>query len=199
MPRESYAKWNYDSFDATGLKELTQAMGRFKVRVVSIDGSNKPVRSGGVQTKRAVLALSDGQSITLQVTSEGAVYQVRLNSRVIPVRASESIDDIARELSAAVKNNRASFKEKMAKQAEKALPKKRIQAAKSSKKQLEDLNKQNAELESQLVDLRVKAQEVTVKNSELDAEIQSKESELKAIKDETKALQGELNQTGVVA
>ncbi len=141
MPRESYAKWDYDQFNETGLEPLVKALKRHKIGVIGVEGSNKPTRASGVQTKKALIILRNGQTIMLQVTAQGAVFQVRLNNRVVPLRAKGDITSIAKELAAMVRKNQPKFDEKLAKLAEKqekttSTPRKR---ALTVRKRLEDL------------------------------------------------------------
>jgi chromosome segregation ATPase len=180
MPREKYLSWDYDNFNEVGLKPLKEALGRFKVRVVSIDGSNRPTRSGGVQTKKAVLSISDGQSLMLQVTAQGAVYQVRLNNQIIPVRAKEDLSAIAQELGKTIRDNRTQFRKKAEAKAEKlqagvSTPRK---VALSTKKKLEELSAKNSPLMARLSVIQAEFDVIDSEKAAAQAELDQKKSTL---------------------
>ncbi len=159
MPRQEYAKWDYENFDGEGLAPFVEALKRQKMGVVDVEGSNKSVRAGGSQTKKAVIVLRNGQSIMLQVTAQGAVFQVRLNNRIVGVKATNDISAIAKELGMLVRKNQPKFDAKMAKLAEKQektepAPRKR---ALSVRKRLEELTTSISPLESRRDKLRNKS------------------------------------------
>ena len=121
VPRNTYARWDFDNFDEQGLQPLVDELASNKIKVADVDGTNKATRVSGELTKRATLSLSDGQSVLLLVTSQGALYQVRINNRTVGIRETESVSKFATELAVHIKRNRPAHEKKMAALAEKAL------------------------------------------------------------------------------
>lgn len=173
MPRESYAKWDFDNFNAEGLSPLVKALERQRVGVAEVEGSNKPSRASGKQTKKAILILRDGQNVMLQVTNDGAIYQVRLNNRVIPIRASEDINAIAKEIAVLVKKGRAAFQAKLAKQAEKGAQNFATTSAQSLtiRSRIDGLRSGNEPMRERLASLRNRINEIRQERESVEAEI----------------------------
>ena len=197
MPRETYASWDYDNFNDEGLKPLVTALGRSKVRVVDVDGTNKPTRHSGVQTKKAILSLSDGQSLMLQVTVHGAISQVRLNNQVIPVRAKDDISSIAKELGVKIRNNRTKFREKAEKQAKKtqeANPAAPRAASLSTKKQLGVVTADNTAVMERLATIQAEFDAIDAEKAKAQARLEAEKSVLAETQAENTSLAKQIKQ-----
>lgn len=125
--KQSYLQFDFSNFNAKGLRSVISALGRSKVPVIKddkgmpkVEGNNRITRRQGVPTKTAILYLMDGQSITLSATSEGSIYQVKLNGQVLPVKNVDDLGAAVKEVAAVVRKNSSAFSEKLAKQAVKA-------------------------------------------------------------------------------
>ena len=121
MARQSYLQIDFSNFDAKGLKPIVAALGRSKVKVIlddkgmpKVSGTNRITRRQGVPTKTATIFLLDGQKLMLSATSEGAIYQVKLNSTIIPVRNKDDLGAAVKEVAAVIRGNSKSFVTKLA-------------------------------------------------------------------------------------
>jgi len=197
MPRETHLSWDYENFNDEGLKPFKTVLGRSKVRVIDIDGTNKPTRSGGVQTKRAVLSLSDGQSLMLQVTVHGAIFQVRLNNQVIPVREKEDISSIAKELAKKIRANRGKFREKTEKQAQKiasGTPSAPRKTSQSTKKQLATVSADNTAIMGRLATIQAEFDAIDKEKAEAQARLNAEKTVLAETQEENTSLAKQIKQ-----
>lgn len=122
--KQSYLSFDFANFDAKGLKPIVSAFGRSKLPVLKdekgvpkIEATNRIKRIKGFPTKTATFYFVDGQSLTISATSEGSIYQVKLNKLVVPVKNVDDLSAAVKELAAMIKKNSAKFEEKLAKQA----------------------------------------------------------------------------------
>lgn len=102
--RQSYVTFDFDNFDESGLAGVKREFEQAGATVIDIEASNRARRQSGYATKMARFHFQDGQTITLRIKGDGDVYQVQLNSRVIPIQAVDNrkaaIEEMARFLTA---------------------------------------------------------------------------------------------------
>ena len=119
-----YITIDFDNFtENDGLKGIVAAFAKKGAPVLSVDAdkNQKPKREAGQLTKKAVFHFEDAQSVTIKVNSHGAVYQVMLNSKKVPVKNTQSISKAVEEICAMLAKNSASFQKALAKKALKAV------------------------------------------------------------------------------
>jgi len=114
--------FDFGNFDAKGLKHIASAFGRSKAPVIkdekgnpNIAGTNRVTRVKGLPTKSATFYFVDGQSLKLSATSEGAIYQVKLNSTFIPVKNKGNLQAAIKEIAQLIRKNSKVFSERLAK------------------------------------------------------------------------------------
>lgn len=112
-----YLSFDFAQFNEKGLKKVIDEFKKQKLSVTSMEADNKPKRQSGVQTKKATLHFSDGQKLMLQATAQGAIFQVRLNTRVIPVKHVDDLKKAIAEIAAKVKSNSKQFQKTLQKRA----------------------------------------------------------------------------------
>lgn len=112
-----YLSFDFAQFNEKGLKKVIDEFKKQNLSVTSVEADNKPKRQSGVQTKKATLHFSDGQKLMLQATAQGAIFQVRLNTRVIPVKHVDDLKKAIVEISAKVKSNSKQFQKTLQKRA----------------------------------------------------------------------------------
>lgn len=147
MARQQYVSFDYDNFTEQGLKDVTKEFESNGLNVVSVDADNRPKRQSGVQTKRAVFTFDDGQTTTLQATSHGTIFQVRLNRKVLPVRNVDDLKKAIGEIADKVKANTKSYRRNLRNQDSRRKRSTVSPARISVKKQLEGYQQQIAELQ----------------------------------------------------
>jgi len=109
VARSSYLSFDYEHFNEQGLKSVLSEFKRNDLPVVRVSANNKQTRQQGVPTKKAELFFTDGQRIALQAKADGAIFQVRLNNKVIPVTAVNDLKRAIAEISEKVKGNAKIF------------------------------------------------------------------------------------------
>lgn len=96
--RQNYVTFDFDNFDEKGLQPAVKQFESAGLPVVDIQASNRSRRMSGFATKSASFYFEDGQSITLRVKGDGDVFQVKLNSRVIPIQQVDSMKGAIQEM-----------------------------------------------------------------------------------------------------
>lgn len=120
--KQTYLTFDYENFTGKGLKQVIKAFEHEKVPILkdgndyNIEATNKQRRVRGMPTKSATLYFEDGQSLTLLVSNEGSIYQVKLNNRVIPVRNVDNLKKAVAEIAGMIKGNSNSFARNLARQ-----------------------------------------------------------------------------------
>ena len=199
MARQSYLSFDFNNFTEDGLKDITKEFKRNKLTVLSIDADNKPKRQSGVQTKKAVFVFDDGQKLTLQVTSHNVIFQVRLNSRIIPVKAVDDLKKAVSEISDKIRANSKTYQKSLNRQAKGVNAGGQNSARLSNKKQLEayqaqisEMTAANDELATQLSTAQAFVQEKSARSSALEEQLAQEQTR-------NQLLLSELEQLGGVA
>ena len=194
MARQQYVSFDYDNFTESGLKKVTKEFEKNGLNVISVEADNKPKRQSGVQTKKAVFTFDDGQKVTLQVTAQGSVFQVRLNSRVIPVKNVDDLGKAIAEISDKVKANSKTFKKSLRKRDQRNKKDTPSPARTSTKKQLEAYQSQISELQDVNAELTKERDESQKAVQTKQSTKQTLESELEVERSRNAALTAELEQ-----
>jgi len=116
----SYLSFDYAQFNEKGLKKVIDEFKRQDLQVTSVEADNKAKRQSGVQTKKATLHFADGQKLMLQATAQGAIFQVRLNTRVIPIKHVDDLKKAVAEIAGKVSANSKQFQQTLKKRAARA-------------------------------------------------------------------------------
>ncbi|AFT97408.1 MULTISPECIES: hypothetical protein [Gammaproteobacteria] len=157
----SYLSFDYAQFNEKGLKKVIDEFKRQDLQVTSVEADNKAKRQSGVQTKKATLHFADGQKLMLQATAQGAIFQVRLNTRVIPIKHVDDLKKAVAEIAGKVSANSKQFQKTLKKRASRAssASKDSTSRAKTSlKAQIALAKSDNQELESSVQEKRQQKQ-----------------------------------------
>lgn len=163
-----YLSFDFSQFNEKGLKKVIAEFKKNQLQVTSVEADNKPKRQSGVQTKKAVLHFSDGQKLMLQATAQGAIFQVRLNTRVIPVKHVDDLKKAIAEVAAKVASNSKQFQKQQAKRSTKVI--KRID---SSTKARTSLKAQTALAGSDVEELKKSIKLAKEEKQELSLEVRA--------------------------
>ena len=193
-------KISFVNFNERGLKPLTDELERkHQLPAIDIKATNMPKREDGFQIKTATLTFESGQKLVIKIKSNGSIFQVRLNGKVVPVKNSEDIDEpknlvkAVKEMADFIKRNEARYLKQRDKQANRVKAKPKTVSSSVAKQLsfnkslLEDLKEENKGLEQDLA---------TVKG-EFDgkqASLETLRAELKTEQDRNEALRTEINQ-----
>ena len=101
---QSYLTFDFDNLQ----KEVKKLQSRFEKNglvVTDAVADEKSKRLSGFQTKGMTVFFSDGQKVELRVKKGGDVFQVKLNSTIIPVRNVGDLDKAVAEIALKVDGN----------------------------------------------------------------------------------------------
>ncbi|MFW1108371.1 hypothetical protein ACEWA7_20230 [Vibrio parahaemolyticus] len=157
----SYLSFDYAQFNEKGLKKVLDEFKRQDLQVISVEADNKAKRQSGVQTKQATFHFADGQKLMLQATAQGAIFQVRLNTRVIPIKHVDDLKKAVAEIAGKVSENSKQFQNSLKKRvarASSASKDSNSRAKTSLKAQIALAKSDNQELESSVQQMRQQKQ-----------------------------------------
>lgn len=122
--RQTYAGvFDFARFDVEGVQPIKDAFEKAGLTVVDVEASNKAARRSGYQVKQATFFFGDGQRVVMMLKNDGDgqgdIYQVKLNSRVVPVKNVDDMDKAVAEVAAMAGANSASFVKAARRKAEK--------------------------------------------------------------------------------
>lgn len=190
-----FLSFDFSQFNEKGLKKVIDEFKKQRLSVTSVEADNKPKRQSGVQTKKAVLHFGDGQKLMLQATAQGSIFQVRLNTRVIPVKSVDNLQKAIVEISAKITANSKQFQKTLQKRAVRTTSR-----TDASTKAKTSLKAQIALAGTDLDELRTTVEQTRSEKQQLDALIPTKQSEKEEINsqfeqasNETVTLQAELD------
>lgn len=196
-----YLSFDFSQFNEKGLKKVIAEFKKNQLQVTSVEADNKPKRQSGVQTKKAVLHFSDGQKLMLQATAQGAIFQVRLNTRVIPVKHVDDLKKAIAEVAAKVASNSKQFQKQQAKRSTKVI--KRIDSSTKARTSLkaqtalagsdvEELKKSIKLAKEEKRELSLEVQALDGQKQELNERIADEEQVTSPLEDKIKELELEL-------
>lgn len=117
MPATNPLDFSSAASAAGALKKVKQLMIRAGQPVVGAEFIDKAKRTNGVTYREAVLTLASGQTVTLRVTATGDIFQVLLNSSVVPIKAHDDSAKAVGEIAALAEKNQAAFQKAQARKA----------------------------------------------------------------------------------
>ena len=162
----NYLSFDYSQFNEKGLKNVIAEFKKNQLQVTSVEADNKAKRQSGVQTKKAILHFSDGQKLMLQATAQGSIFQVRLNTRVIPVKHVDDLKKAIAEIAAKLSRNSRQFK------------KQQEQRAKKPVKRSDSSTKAKTSLKAQTAIARIGVDELTAEIAQARQQKETAEAEL---------------------
>lgn len=164
----------FDRLTETNLKPIVKKFTKWGLEIVSIDAPNKAKRESGFLLKNFTLEFKDGQKLLVRVKSDGTVFQVKLNNKVVPVKNVDDMEKAVGEMIDYVMYNAKAYERaKLQREKRKKLNIKtpsvttsRKEKIAKAKAQLSELNGSNTDLEKQLAEIQNGSGN---KNSELEA------------------------------
>lgn len=117
MPATNPLDFSSAASAATALKKVKQLMIRAGQAVAGTEFIDKPKRTNGITYREAILTLASGQLVTLRVTATGDIFQVLLNSSVVPIKAHDDTAKAVAEIAGLAEKNQAAFQKAQARKA----------------------------------------------------------------------------------
>ena len=186
--KKRYFTLDFSNVTEAGLKDLITSFNKAKAKVVETIASNRKAKKDGLFQKRAQFIFENGQSVTVTVGEQGDIVQTKLNTTVIPVSDSGTIDAYAKDVVMTMDKNQVSF--------EKALARKAAAAIKDTS----DVKPASRPLAARIAEVQ---SAISAANSNIDAEklrlaaannvLNKNSSELEALKTKLGSLKSEEN------
>ncbi|WP_163836781.1 coiled-coil domain-containing protein 22 [Spartinivicinus ruber] len=186
---KQHLQFDFDHFNATGLKPLVNALKKRDVTVTDIEGSKRAVRKSGVLTKKATLFLADGQKLIIEATAQGTIFQVKLNNQVLAIKHVDNLTKAVREIAGFVHKNSKSFQAKLRKMAER----KRSQSSSGTRQATLSTQQQLADKQQLIDDYRLTVEQLAAELNELLQAITQLENSNAELTTEIAELQSQIN------
>lgn len=122
MPMDLLISFDDLKVGAKALKKLVQAFTRAGAPVASTDVDPRTRRTSGINYRQVLITFTDNQSVTLGVKTTGDIFEVKVNSLALPIKAQDDQKKAVAEIVQALDSGRAKFQAKLAAQ-KVALPK----------------------------------------------------------------------------
>lgn len=162
-PATKQVRLPFDKLTESGLKPIVKKFEKWGLKVASIDSTNRQKRESGMLLKDAVFIFDDGQKMLVRVKSDGTVFQVKLNNKVVPIKNIDDMDKAVVEMVDYVQDNAKAYERaKIQREKRRKLNiqpprvvttrQEKIAAAKQS---LSELSSANSELEKQNNELSI--------------------------------------------
>ncbi len=183
---------NFDKFDKTGLKPVLKKFEKAGLVVDDVEATNKPKRESGFLIKTAVMVFGSGQKLTVKAKAGGGIFQVKLNSKILPIKAVDDMDKAVDEVIIHVKANEGNY----LKQKEKAAARIKVPKIKnvntSVAAQIDTVTASIEQLKGANENARTEIAGVTETVTQLTGQLTGLESELTAEKQKTESLMLEI-------
>ena len=184
---------NFDKFDKTGLKPVLKKFEKAGLVVDDVEATNKPKRESGFLIKTAVMVFTSGQKLTVKAKAGGGIFQVKLNSKVLPVKAVDDMDKAIDEVITHVKANEGNY----LKQKEKAAARVKVPRIKnvntSVAAQIDTVTASIEQLRGANENAQTEATAAAKNMTQLTGQLSALETELATEKQRTESLQLEID------
>ena len=191
----------YVNFNERGLQPIVDELDKkHQQKVVGIKAPNMAKREDGFMLKTAMFTFESGQKLEIKIKANGSIYQAKLNSKVIPVKNSEQVDDptnLAKaiaEVAGYIKRNEPNYLKQQRRRAARKIkdsePSPR--ASSSTKKQLAEAKSTFEDVKQTLADTEQDIAEVQSTIGERQTELNELQSELATLTEKNNALKAEL-------
>jgi hypothetical protein len=183
---------DFEKLTEAGLKPVVRKIEKHGLTVASIKATNKAKRMSGYLTKSVIFVFDTGQQLEVLVKADGTVFQVKLNRKVVPIKAVSNIDKAIVELVDAVQDNERKYL-KAKKRREAQVAKKLATGSPARITRKEKLDKAKAmqsELQSELAVYQERMQSLDL--ADLQARLEDKKAEEALLQEKNTELKSEL-------
>lgn len=99
----------FDKLTESNLKPIIRKMEKWGLEVDSVDAPNRAKRESGFLLKDFTITFADGQKMLVRVKSDGTVFQVKLNKKVVPIKHVDNMDKAIGEMVDYVQENAKAY------------------------------------------------------------------------------------------
>jgi len=183
---------DFDKFDKAGLKPVLKKFETAGMSIEDVEATNKAKRESGFLIKTATLIFSSGQKLMVKAKAGGGIFQVKLNGKVIPIKAVDDIGKAVDEVITHVKANEPAFLKQREKQAGIVKIPKLKPVNTSVAAQIETLSATVEQLKGTNENIRTETTAQSGQATELQTQLSTLETQLKEEKTKTDKLNLEI-------
>lgn len=99
----------FDKLTESNLKPIIRKMEKWGLEVAEVNAPNRAKRESGFLLKDFTLTFEDGQKMLVRVKSDGTVFQVKLNKKVVPIKHVDNMDKAIGEMVDYVQENAKAY------------------------------------------------------------------------------------------
>lgn len=99
----------FEKLTEQNLRPTIKKMEKWGLKVASVEAPNRARRESGFLLKDATFVFEDGQKMLVRVKSDGTVFQVKLNKKVVPIRHVDDMDKAIIEMVDYVQENAKAY------------------------------------------------------------------------------------------
>lgn len=191
-PQSKNLTLDFEKLTEKNLQPIVKLFKTAGYTVAAIDAPNKGKRESGMLIKRFTLTFEDGQNVEARVKSDGTIFQVRLNNKVVPIKAVDDMKKAVSEIANYLYGNAKSFARAKA-QREKAKirpPKPKITTSRAEK--IAELSENLDQIAQNVADLEKEVEAAKNKVFELDTQLDAAKAELARERMRTTELEAEI-------
>lgn len=193
-------KIDFDKFNEAGLKDILKQFEKEDLPVDSVEATNKAKRDMGFLVKSATFIFKSGQKLLLKAKAGGSIFQVKLNSKVMPIKNVDDLDKAVKEVVKYVQNNEEKYLKQKAKRIEDLqkvkvkLPTDKKAGSVSVARQIETYQSSLEQLNTSNDAIKRQLETVTETETANQARIDALNKELGQILDDNEVLRAKINQ-----
>lgn len=178
----------FEKFDKAGLKPVIKKFEALGLTVDDVEATNKAKRESGFLLKTATVIFASGQKLMVKAKAGGGVFQVKLNGRVLPIKAVDDLGKAVEEVTTHVKANEAAFLKQKEKKAGVVRVPKLKPVNTSVAAQIETVSATIEQLKGTNENIKAETETQAAQVTELNTQLSGLETELAAEKDKTNKL-----------
>ena len=180
--RQNYATFDFEKFGESDLDDIKSEFDRNGAKVIDLEATNKSRRLSGCATKAAKFYFEDGQTVTLRIKGDGDVYQVQLNSRVLPIAEVGDKKKAIAEMARALSSNAPAWRKSQRRKQQRAKVNEKDFKARAvpRRKQIEEMEQAVGQAQQELAELESE-------NIKMKSDLTEKEAELSGLKQQAEA------------
>lgn len=191
-PATKQVRLPFDKMTETNLRPFIKKFEKWGVHISKIEASNVGKRESGFLLKDALFIFEDGQKMLVRVKSDGTVFQVKLNNKVLPLKSVDNVDKAVIEIVDYIQANAKAYERaKIQREKRKAKPD-TPSVTTSRREKISRVQDELRELSASITDLDQQHTEAQSRAQNKQAELQKAESEFAAEKEKTAKLEHEL-------
>lgn len=191
-PTTKQVRLPFDKMTETSLRPFIKKFEKWGVHISKIEASNVGKRESGFLLKDALFIFEDGQKMLVRVKSDGTVFQVKLNNKVLPLKSVDNVDKAVIEMVDYIQANAKAYERaKIQREKQKAKPD-TPSVTTSRREKISRVKDELRELSASITDLDQQHTEAQSRAQNKQAELQKAESEFTAEKEKTTKLENEL-------